>query len=276
VFHGYSASNCVLLALQCHQRGIEPRHVAGFRAWLELGRSVAKGQQALWVIAPMSVRKRGDDGEPSDEKRLFFRSVAVFELSQTEALPGVEPAPLEPPSAPIGGDSHAHLLDPLALLAGDLGYSLTFAELDGERGGFCDYRAKRIVIEQRQAPNAKVRVAVHELAHAMGVSSQRFGREQAEVIAECAAIVCCSGLGLATDEASIPYLAGWGEDGALEAVTHAAELIDEIAGRIERAVGLDRNIDDDGEATSAQAASWIAAATPEGSSCARRSAPSIH
>lgn len=272
VFHGYSASNCMLLALQCHQRGIEPRHVAGFRAWLTLGRGVAKGQRALWVMAPMTVRERGQHREETEEKRLFFRSVPVFELSQTEVLPGVEPAPLEPPSAPIEGDSHAHLLEPLAQLAGELDYSLSFAELDGERGGFCDYRSKRIVIAARQAPNAKVRVAVHELAHAMGVSSQRFGREQAEVIVECAAFVCCSGLGLPTGGASIPYLAGWGEDGALEAVTQAAELIDEIAGRIERALGHDI---DGGEDTSAQAALSIAAATPEGSSCARLSAPSM-
>jgi hypothetical protein len=105
----------------------------------------------------------------------------------------------------------------------------------------------------------------------MGVSSQRFGREQAEVIVECAAFVCCSGLGLATDGASIPYLAGWGEDGALDAVTAAAELIDEIAGRIERAAGLHHGDED----TSVQAAFSIAAATPDGSSSARRSAPLI-
>jgi antirestriction protein ArdC len=258
MFHGYSASNCMLLALQCHQRGIEPRHIAGFRAWQRLGRSVAKGQRALWVMAPMSVRERDENGETTDQKRLFFRSVPVFELAQTEPLPGVEPAPLEPPCTAIGGDSHAHLLEPLASLADELGYSLSFAELDGGSGGFCDYRSRRIVIEARQSANAKVRVAVHELAHAMGVSSLRFGREQAEVIVECAAFVCCSGLGLATDAASIPYLAGWGEDGALEAVTAAAELIDEIASRIENAIGLhpDHHDGDD-----AQAALSIAAAT---------------
>jgi antirestriction protein ArdC len=258
VFHGYSSSNCMLLALQCHQRGIEPRHVAGFRAWQRLGRAVAKGQCALWVMAPMTVKEQDARGEATLERRLFFRSVPVFEFSQTEVLPGVEPAPLEPPSAPIEGDSHGHLLEPLAALAGELGYSMSFAELGGERGGFCDYRSQRIVIEARQSSNAKVRVAVHELAHAMGVSSQRFGREQAEVIVECGAFVCCSGLGLATDAASIPYLAGWGEDGALEAVTEAAELIDRIAKRIEDAVGLHPD-SDAGEDD--QAALSIAAAT---------------
>jgi hypothetical protein len=220
-------------------------------------------------MAPMVVHERDAHGEDTGEKRLFFRSVPVYEVSQTQVLPGVEPAPLEPPSAPIEGDSHAHLLEPLEGLAGELGYSFGFAELDGEVGGYCDYRAKRIVIAARQAPNAKVRVTVHELAHAMGISSKRFGRAQAEVIVECAAFVCCCGLGLATDGASIPYLAGWGEDGALQAVTAAAELIDEIAGRIERAVGIDHNIGTD-EPASVQLG-WMLSAPAANR---RRSAPS--
>jgi hypothetical protein len=35
---------------------------------------------------------------------------------------------------------------------------------------------------------------------------------------------------------SVPYVAGWGEDGALEAVSEFAETIDTIARRIEDAV----------------------------------------
>jgi antirestriction protein ArdC len=237
VFHSYSLQNTLLLAHQCAERGITPTRVGGFRAWLKLGRCVRKGESALWVMAPMAIKRRNEEAEePDEERRVFFRSVPVFELSQTEPLPGVEPEPLEPPSVPIDGDSHAHLLEPLAALATELGYDMSYAELDGACG-FCDYRSKRIVIEQNLAPNAKVRVAVHELAHALGVSSDRFGRDRAEVIVECAAFIVCSGLGLSTGGESMPYLASWGEDGALEAITEAAELIDEIASRIEQAVG---------------------------------------
>src|SRR5271154_4368676 len=55
-FHTYSAGNCMLLALQCHQRGIEPQHVAGFRAWLNLGRCVRKGETALRILAPVTIK----------------------------------------------------------------------------------------------------------------------------------------------------------------------------------------------------------------------------
>lgn len=48
--------------------------------------------------------------------------------------------------------------------------------------------------------------------------------------------VVCAGVGLAVDGESIPYVAGSGEDGALEAATEFAETIDAIAGRIENAL----------------------------------------
>lgn len=233
VFHSYSLHNTLLLAHQCHVRGIKPRRVAGFRAWLKLGRVVRKGERALKILAPVTGKERDEHEEDSGKTRLFFRTAFVFADVQTEPLPGVDPPPLEPPSVPIDGDSHARLLEPLAELAEEIGFSMSFARLGGDCGGFCDYRAKRIVIEDRQAPNAKVRVAIHEVAHALGVSSQRFGRERAEVIVECAAFVVAAGLHLETGGESIPYVAGWGEDGALEAVSEAAELIDEIARRIE-------------------------------------------
>lgn len=63
---------------------------------------------------------------------------------------------------PIEGDSHGHLLQPPARLAGEIGFSLSFAELNDRRGGFCDYCANRIVIEERQArPSRGQRLAGH-------------------------------------------------------------------------------------------------------------------
>jgi hypothetical protein len=78
---------------------------------------------------------------------------------------------------------------------------------------------------------------VHECAHALGVDYERYSREQSEVLADAIAFVLCSGVGLAVDAESIPYVAGWGEDGALEAVTEFASMIDALARRIEDALG---------------------------------------
>lgn len=100
-------------------------------------------------------------------------------------------------------------------------------------------------------PQRQGRVAIHELAHALGVSSTRFGRERAEAIVECAAFIVAAGLHLATDGESIPYVAGRGKDGALAAVTEAAELIDEIARRIEDTIASYLEEPGDGEAAAA-------------------------
>jgi hypothetical protein len=48
--------------------------------------------------------------------------------------------------------------------------------------------------------------------------------------------IVCAGVGLAVDGESIPYVAGWGENGALEAVTDFADTIDALARRIEAAL----------------------------------------
>ena len=49
--HAYSANNCLLIASQAWARGITPTHVAGFRAWLKLGRCVRKGERGLSIWA---------------------------------------------------------------------------------------------------------------------------------------------------------------------------------------------------------------------------------
>ncbi len=42
LFHSYSLTNSLLLAQQCHARRIQPRRVAGFRAWLSSDAAYAR------------------------------------------------------------------------------------------------------------------------------------------------------------------------------------------------------------------------------------------
>ena len=231
----YSFGNQLLIALQRP----DASYVAGFRAFLALNRCVSKGERAIRILAPMSVRVR--DAERSEEsapeasesaRRTVFRAVSVFDVSQTEALPGTEPVSLEPPSQPITGDSHAHLLDPLKHLAGELGFTVEHRSLDGAADGWCDAKQRQIVVNATLSRNGQVRVLVHEIAHALGVG-YREGRGRAEVIVDTVTYVVCGSVGLDTSGSSVPYVAGWGEDGALDAIRACAQTIDEIARRIE-------------------------------------------
>jgi hypothetical protein len=81
-----------------------------------------------------------------------------------------------------------------------------------------------------------VRVLVHELAHALGIGYREHGRRRAEVIVDTVTAVVCGSLGLDTSGSTVPYIAGWGEDGDLDAIRGCAEAIDSIARRIEDGV----------------------------------------
>jgi hypothetical protein len=87
--------------------------------------------------------------------------------------------------------------------------------------------------------NKHVRTLVHELAHALGLAYDQYGREQAEVLVDCVTHIVCGSAGLDVGGESIPYIAGWGEDGALDAIRQYAETIDTIARSIEHALNPD-------------------------------------
>ncbi len=245
MFRRYSANNTMLLALEFALRGIDPEPVAGFRTWLKLGRCVRKGERGIRIAARVNPRKaepgaerpERDHGEPQQDKQpVRFTTVAVFSVSQTDPLPGIEQLPLEPPCEPLSGDSHAYLIEPLGKLATELGYIVSFEEIPGATGGWCDSHAKRIVVDSGQPLNGQVRTLAHEVVHALGVNYQTHTRPQAEVIVDTATLIILSGVGLDVSGETIPYVAGWGETGALEAVTEHAELIDRLTRTVENAI----------------------------------------
>ncbi len=140
----YSLGNQLLIALQRP----DATYVAGFRAFLGLNRCVRKGERAMRILAPMTVKEHDEDGEETGEARTLFRAVAVFDVSQTDPLPDREPVPLEPLREPVTGSSHAHLITPLENLAAELGYSVRRLALDGQADGWCDF-------ERRETPLAR-------------------------------------------------------------------------------------------------------------------------
>jgi hypothetical protein len=231
----YSVNNQMILAIEAFRRGFTPTYVAGFRAWLQLNRVPRKGE-GIRILAPVAVKERDEHGQETGDKRVFFKAVTVWDVTGTDPIPGEEPVPLEPPAQPITGDSHRHLIAPLIAHAEELGYRVEIRELpEHGPGGWCDPRRKEVVIADGPA-NAQVRTLVHELSHAHGLGYEQYGPEQAEVLVDCVTHIVLAGAGLNVGGESIPYVAGWGEDGALDAIREYAQTIDAIARRIELAV----------------------------------------
>lgn len=86
----YSMGNCALFMYQ----GIEPQPVATYKGWESVGRQVAKGAKAKWVLRPITVKSRyetNEDGTPKDITR--FKLVrAIFPIADTigDPLPKTE------------------------------------------------------------------------------------------------------------------------------------------------------------------------------------------
>jgi hypothetical protein len=189
-FHRYSFGNCMLIAMQRP----DAEQVAGFKAWQQLGRQVRKGEKAIRILAPMVVKERDAAGGETGDTFTLFRAVPVFDVAQTDGEPLAQ-APREP----ITGDSHACHVAQLEQFAQSIGFNVSREDLPDGCGGYCNAAAKRIVIATHNGSgNAVVRVLVHELAHALGVSYADYGREVAEVIVETVIFCsCCRRFGLA-------------------------------------------------------------------------------
>lgn len=228
-----SLSNQLLVALARP----DATFVAGFKGWLRLGFAVKKGERAVAIIAPLPVKDRDRvSGKETGETLMLFKTVFVFDRAQVAPIDGVEQAPLQPPCEPLTGDSHAHLIAPMQAFAESLGFTVAFEPIAGPTGGWCDQKAKSIVVDAGAPANARLRTLIHETIHGLGVGYRDHGRERAEVIVDTATLLACSSVGLDVSGETVPYVAGWGEDGALQAVSEFAKTIDELARRVENAL----------------------------------------
>lgn len=238
-FRNYSLNNTFLIQIQCP----DATAVTSGKKWNELGRSIIKGETAIRIFAPMEWFVKCDESDQGarwnakrerfERKIRTFKLVPVFDVSQTHGDELAEPpAPVEP-----NGDSHAHLEPALVTLASELGFEVRTETLPDDLGGYCDHANKVIAIASSASANARVRVLVHEIAHALGIGYAQFGRKLAEVLVESVTYIVLAGQGFELDASSVPYIAGWasGTDAAAK-MREFAETIDTVARRIEGAL----------------------------------------
>jgi hypothetical protein len=229
--HTYSFANTMLILAQMP----EATFVASGKFWNDHKRMMLKGTQSLKVWAPMFRRPTEQEiaaGRKPEDKILYsYKLVPVFDISQThgEPLPVVEPQP-------VTGDSHAAYLRPLEVFAQSLGYSVSYEDLSDGLGGYCDTKHKHIAVSNASSVNGQVRTLIHEIAHALGFGYAEHGREQCEVLVETAAFIVATSIGLDTTGTSVPYVTGWGGEGAVAAIEKFASEVDAVARQIERAV----------------------------------------
>ena len=204
-FHKYSWTNCLLIAMQRPSA----THVAGFRAWLDLGRHVRKGEKGIAILAPIiTKRKRDKKDEQQDDSSsaadavghlVGFRSAYVFDIAQTDGED-------LPEFATVKGEPRQYLERLKALVASHaitLDYDAAIAPAKGvSRGG-------RITLLPNQSAAEEFSTLAHELAHEKLHRSDRRAETTKtirETEAEAVAFVVCQAIGLDTNSAAADYI----------------------------------------------------------------------
>ena len=195
-FHRYSFSNQLLILAQ------KPNatHVAGFRAWKQLGRYVRKGERGISIMVPLKNLKRD---EVTDEEQAIVVGYSVgyvFDISQTDGEPL--------PNIDLSMENHGReFMTQCMMLAKKMGVTVMMREsmrADGlSTGG-------KVILRRDDNPSYMAATLLHELAHEKlhhGPEEELLSREQRELEAETVAYLVCDRFGI-----GIPahkYLATW-------------------------------------------------------------------
>ena len=190
-FHAYSFGNLMLILWQ------KPTatRVAGYRTWQKINRYVRKGEKGIAILAPCIYA----DKENETKSHIFFKTVHVFDLSQTEgeSLPEINWRTTEQNTA---------LQEALTALVAANGWQVAYTDdIDGAEG-LCQYSTKTINLLN----GTGTATLIHEIGHMLLHEDQReMSRDERETEAESVAFVVCTHFGLET--AAPMYLASWSE-----------------------------------------------------------------
>jgi len=200
-FHNYSLGNVLLAFVQCHERRIPLGPMATYNHWRELGRQVRKGEKALTLCQPVTI-KRADTGTGEEAEcllRFTYRN-RWFVLAQTDG------ADLLAPELPGWDKARA-----LAALQID---EVPFDCPDGNTMGYA--RDRQVAVSPLNPRPFKT--LFHELAHVLlghtaegedRADTEATPRSLGEVEAESVALLCCEALGLPGGDECRGYIQHW-------------------------------------------------------------------
>jgi antirestriction protein ArdC len=200
VFHDYSIGNQLHAYSQLKARGLELSPIASYKKWQSLGRQVKKGEKALSLLMPITIKEKDEDGKETGKVfRIFKEKSNWFSLGQTEGDDFVAPAIQ-------GWDAE------LALKTLDI-KQVAFEHTNGNCQGYASER--EIAINPVAALPHKTRF--HEMAHVvlghttegLMADSEHTPKDIREVEAESVAYILCKALNLAGDQESRGYIQHW-------------------------------------------------------------------
>lgn len=251
-FHHYSFNNTVAILMQRP----DASQVAGYRTWQSLGRQVRKGEQGIQILAPVTRRATVEDddnsrtdatgrragGRPADTagtaatgpgsdagnqpeaasgpRRLVGVRIAfVFDLSQTDPIPGAPPLPTRPAGPQLlTGQAPPGLWEGLARQVDEEGFTLLEKDPGGGARGRTNHLTRQVEVNPDLEVAQRVKTLAHELGHVLMHTPEQVpvaelhqpnGRGRVEVEAESVAFLVAAAHGLDTSSYTFPYVGGW-------------------------------------------------------------------
>jgi antirestriction protein ArdC len=203
--------------------------VGGFNTWLKCGRYVRKGEKGIAILAPMFFKDKNTNGD--ETKRIWFKVVYVFDISQTDG----SPLP-ELPTKSVG-ERGADMLTRLLRFAESHGIAVRFVDQCCLNGAAGTSRGKEIEIRTAETDIAtQAATLAHEIAHSLlhwdadghkitTRDGKEIDKQQRELEAEAVAYVVGSYFGIQSP--SDFYLAAYSVTPAmlLEAVETIAKTV---------------------------------------------------
>ena len=250
-FNNYSPRNIQLIKAQLPQATL----VASFNQWKKRGGSV-KGQKAIYIQAPVKVTIKDIYGNPKIDpktgeelKRIIFRSVPVFDVSQVTPQEGKTldiPSMSGDATTPLSKEDYNNMYRSLKEISQSNGVPIRFDQTEPGVGGFYDTKRNEIVIsnQAKRQPAQVIGILIHEMAHSELHNDKTIAENYpdlkystGELQAESVAYVVSRHLGIDMGiERSFGYLASWAvAEGGLESLTAQLEIVQkESASLIER------------------------------------------
>jgi antirestriction protein ArdC len=178
--------------------------VGGFNTWLKCGRYVRKGEKGIAILAPMFFKdkRQMSNGSETESKRIWFKVVYVFDISQTDGTPL--------PDLPTKsvGERGEDMLTRLLRFAASRGITVRFVEKCKLNGAAGTSKGTEIEIRTTETDiTTQGATLVHEVAHSLlhwtadgkkitTRDGQEIGKQQRELEAEATAYVVCSYFGI--------------------------------------------------------------------------------
>ena len=242
-FHSYSVGNQLLAWLQCLDRSMQPGPINTFPGWKALGRYVRKGEKAITLCMPVTVKRKpavvseetahtAPETKPDDVViTRFVYKPHWFVLGQTEGQDLAE--------QPVPSWAKDQALETLNV------QEIPFDSTDGNCLGFA--RERSIAINPVNPMPHKTRF--HELAHVLlGHTSEGLQADTPitpknlrECEAEAVALLCCAALDLPGVQECRGYVQHWWGQGH-QMPERSAQRIMKVADQILKAGTADQGV----------------------------------